>query len=120
VRRAVFASLVDRVGRRIAELHVDRGLTQAQLAEVLDVALTNLQRIEHGKQNLTLISLERVADALGVDARALLDPPSTVRPGPGRPSRGGGSAAPDSESGRPPLRRKSGALKGKGGTGRLR
>jgi len=67
--------LVERVTRRIAEVRRSKGLTQEQLAERLETAMKNLQRIEAG-QNLTLRTLARVASALEVTAVDLLLPPS--------------------------------------------
>lgn len=54
---------VRRVTRRIAGLRRARGITQAQAADRLGVALKNWQRIEQG-QNLTLHTLARVAAVL--------------------------------------------------------
>ena len=42
-------------------------MTQEQLATKLGMATRNLQRIESGTQNLTLQTIERVANAIGVD-----------------------------------------------------
>jgi transcriptional regulator with XRE-family HTH domain len=72
------------VGRRVGEIRSERSLTQAALAERLDLALQNLQRIEQGRQNLTLRTLASIANALGVEVRALLEPPTTPRPKRGR------------------------------------
>ena len=54
------------------------------MAERLGIATQNYQRIEAGSQNLTLVTLAKVAHALGVDARDLLDPPTEPRPTRGR------------------------------------
>lgn len=43
-------------------------MTQEALALALDMAAKNVQRLESGRQNLTLRTVERVAAALGVDA----------------------------------------------------
>lgn len=64
--------LVFRVGRRIAALRSERGMTQESLATALGIATKNLQRIESGTQNLTLRSLDVIANALGVEAHELL------------------------------------------------
>lgn len=61
-----------RVARRIATTRLAKGLTQEALALRLDIATKNLQRVESGRQNLTLRTLEAVAAALGVDAEELL------------------------------------------------
>jgi transcriptional regulator with XRE-family HTH domain len=65
-----------RVARRIAEVRRSLDLTQRELADRLDIAVRNYQRIEHGAQNLTLEMIENVAEALGIDATELLVPPS--------------------------------------------
>jgi transcriptional regulator with XRE-family HTH domain len=64
--------LIERVGRRIGEVRAAAGITQEALATALGIATKNLQRLEGGRQNLTLVSIARVARELGVDARDLL------------------------------------------------
>ena len=54
------------------------------MAERLGIATQNYQRIESGSQNLTLVTLAKVALALGVDPRDLLDAPTERRPTRGR------------------------------------
>jgi len=73
-------------GRRVAELRARHGWTQAELAERLDIALQNMQRIEQGRQNLTIATLTRLAQVLGCAVRDFFDAPTTaVASGPGRP-----------------------------------
>lgn len=60
------------VGRRVAEARRARSLTQDQLATHLGVGTKYLQRIERGAENLTLATLERLADVLEVPAASLL------------------------------------------------
>jgi len=67
------------VGRRVAELRHQAGLTQEQLAEALDVGSQHVQRIERGSINSTLLALARLADVLGVELPALLEPSDHVR-----------------------------------------
>jgi transcriptional regulator with XRE-family HTH domain len=73
------------VGRRIAEVRRRRRFTQAQLAECLEVSLKYWQRVEAGTQNLSLLSLARIAGVLHVSARDLLDPPRSRAVRRGRP-----------------------------------
>ena len=82
------AEVLRDVGRRIAELRIAQGWTQEKMAEALDVNLPYLQRIEGGRENLTVRSLARLAHVLGVRVGALFEAPldRTVR-GPGRPRR---------------------------------
>ncbi len=80
------ADVLRDVGRRIAELRAAQGWTQEKMAETLDVNLPYLQRIEGGRENLTVRSLTRVAHALGVRVAALFEPPADrAQRGPGRP-----------------------------------
>lgn len=68
-------NLARRVARRIAAVRLSKGLTQEALARTLGIATKNLQRLESGRQNLTLGKVEEVASALGVDADTLLTRP---------------------------------------------
>ncbi len=68
--------LVVRVARRIAAVRLSKGLTQEALARTLGIATKNLQRIESGRQNLTLRTLEGIASALEVDAGDLVARPT--------------------------------------------
>ena len=67
--------LVRDIGRRVAELRRDRGLTQQALASKLRATMQWVQQIEYGA-NLTVHSLARVANALDIQLEALLVPPS--------------------------------------------
>lgn len=88
MRKSDAARVIKDVGRRLAELRRERGLTQEQLAERLRMAPTNLQRIELGMQNLTLRTLVRVANELEVKPAALLEPPRSRVVRTGRPPKG--------------------------------
>jgi transcriptional regulator with XRE-family HTH domain len=77
--------LLMNVGRRVGEIRAERGLTQEQLAESLDVTLRHLQAVEGGSENLTVKTLGRIASALNVDIADLLEKPQTPRPKRGRP-----------------------------------
>ena len=60
------------VGRNLRTHRQARGLSQEDFAEVLEVHRTYMGGIERGERNLTLKSLERIADRLGVDPVTLL------------------------------------------------
>lgn len=62
--------------RRIRELRAERGLTQVRLAVAADMNPATLNRIEQGKANPNIKTLERLADALGVGLVDLLEPDS--------------------------------------------
>jgi len=64
--------LLQAVARRIKALRQIRGLTQDAVAEALGIAVKNVQRLEAGRQNLTLKTLASVADVLDVEPYELL------------------------------------------------
>lgn len=61
------------VGRRVRRIRTERGISQEALAGALGVHRTYLGGVERGERNLTLRSVERLAERLGVPARELLD-----------------------------------------------
>lgn len=54
------------LGARIREIRKARGLTQEQLAEMIDVEQKHVSRIESGKNYPTIDRLEKMAAALNV------------------------------------------------------
>ncbi|MFC6358770.1 UDP-N-acetylglucosamine 1-carboxyvinyltransferase [Luteococcus peritonei] len=52
------------IGRLIRDARKQRGLTQNQLAEVLNTSQSAIHRIEAGNQNLSLDMINRIAEAL--------------------------------------------------------
>lgn len=63
--------LARRVGRRVRALRKARGLGEAEIEARL-FNFKYFQRIEAGQVNLTLRTLERLAEILETDVRALL------------------------------------------------
>jgi len=59
-------------GRNLRAYREARGLSQEALAEVLGVHRTYMGGVERGERNLTLKSLERIAEKLGLDPLDLL------------------------------------------------
>jgi transcriptional regulator with XRE-family HTH domain len=60
------------VGRNLRAYRQARGLSQEAFADVLEVHRTYMGGIERGERNLTLKSVERIAERLCVDPLALL------------------------------------------------
>jgi transcriptional regulator with XRE-family HTH domain len=60
------------VGKRIRELRLQNGRTQEYLSGFADVSQPYLCRIEQGKKEVGLKTLQRIADALDVSIRDLL------------------------------------------------
>ena len=61
-----------RLGNRIREERRRLNLTQAQLAEDIDISDTYMGAIERGERSLTLDTLERLVNRLGVTVDYLL------------------------------------------------
>ncbi len=55
-------------------MRAERGLSQEALADALGVHRTYLGAVERGERNLTLRTVERLADRLDVPVRDLLEP----------------------------------------------
>ena len=54
----------EKIGRLIAQIRQDRGLTQAEFSKRLATSQSAVNRIEHGKQNLSMETLGRISDVL--------------------------------------------------------
>lgn len=81
------ARLQQTVGRRIAEIRQERGLTQDALAEQIGVTTRWVQAAEAGGENFTLSTLARFANALKVAVAEFFSSPTRPSPRPGRPRR---------------------------------
>ena len=68
------------IGRRIAHLRRERALTQERFAEEVGVSEKYVQRVEAGA-NLSVRSLVKFANALGVPLAALVSPLRRPRSG---------------------------------------
>jgi transcriptional regulator with XRE-family HTH domain len=52
------------MGKRIAQLREDMGMTQKQLADRADVSVTFLSEVENGKRNISMGKLVSIAEEL--------------------------------------------------------
>lgn len=53
------------IGKRIAQLRKEKGLTQEQLSELTGLDRTNIAKIENGKYNVSIDILNKVCVSLG-------------------------------------------------------
>jgi transcriptional regulator with XRE-family HTH domain len=74
---------------RMREVRRARGLTQEQLAAELGMLAPNYARVEQGRQNVTIDTVVRVAQTLGVPLVELFRAPRTRVIPPGRPPKAG-------------------------------
>lgn len=61
-------SLQIKVGKRIQEIRIEKNLSQQDLAAKCNFEKSNMSRLEAGRSNATLSTLEIVSRALEVDA----------------------------------------------------
>ncbi len=54
----------EKIGHLIAQVRQEKGLTQAEFARRLNTSQSAVNRIEHGRQNLSLETLGRISDVL--------------------------------------------------------
>ena len=57
----------EKIGHLISQIRQERGLTQAEFAKRLGTSQSAINRIEQGKQNVSLETISRVSAALGRD-----------------------------------------------------
>ncbi len=62
-----------RIGRRVKEIRKMRGLSQAELAEQIDVSVTYISHIETASKQASLSALSLIANVLGVTVDTLLN-----------------------------------------------
>ena len=65
-----------KIGHLITKIRQERGLTQAEFARRLGTSQSAVNRIEQGKQNLSLETISRISTALGKDIVTLNNPKS--------------------------------------------
>ena len=66
-----YISAAKLLGGRIRELRKARGWTLYEASDAMDIDLKHFQRLETGSLNVTLVTLVRVAEGLGVEMSAL-------------------------------------------------
>lgn len=60
-------------GDKVREVRIKNGLSQEQLAHLADVHRTYIGMIERAEKNITLINIEKIANALHIDVKDLLN-----------------------------------------------
>jgi transcriptional regulator with XRE-family HTH domain len=58
-----------RLGEQVRKLRENRGLTQAQLAERIGMSTIFIRKLESGERLASIVTLERLAEALGATLR---------------------------------------------------
>lgn len=68
-----------RFGKRLREVREETGVSQEKLADLAKLHRTYVSSVERGKNNISLVNIERLAKALGVTMGELM--PDTKRTG---------------------------------------
>ena len=55
-----------RIGKRLAEIRMEKGLSIRKLAELCGVTASNITKIEHGRYNVSIDILGKICESLGV------------------------------------------------------
>jgi transcriptional regulator with XRE-family HTH domain len=58
-------------GDRVRELRKEKGLSQEALAFTCDLDRTYIGGVERGERNISLLNIQKIAEALGISAREL-------------------------------------------------
>lgn len=55
------------IGTRIKELRKERSISQENLALLADLDRTYITSVENGKRNVSIVNIEKIANAMNVD-----------------------------------------------------
>ena len=62
----------EKIGKRIKQARINRGLTQEEMAEILDLSVTHYQNIEYGKYNIGNKHLAKICNLFNLSADYIL------------------------------------------------
>ncbi|WP_316819257.1 helix-turn-helix transcriptional regulator [Pedobacter nyackensis] len=62
-----------KVGKRIVEIRKEKGITQEKLAELCELEVRQIGRIERAETNATISIVKAIGTALDVQASEILD-----------------------------------------------
>lgn len=66
-------NILIKFGERVRKIRKEKGLSQEELAHKADLHRTYIGMIERAEKNITLINIEKIANALEVDLKKLLE-----------------------------------------------
>ena len=65
--------ITKKFGLRVKEIRLDKGLTQEILAELSGISRQYIGDVERGERNISLINIQKIADALNINLNELFD-----------------------------------------------
>ena len=66
-------NILIKFGERVREIRKEKGLSQEELAHKADLHRTYIGMIERAEKNITLINIEKIANALEVEIATLIN-----------------------------------------------
>jgi len=73
INNRIMGDICERIGLNIRTVREKQGLSQENLAAIAGLHRAYIGQIERGEKNIGLQNLEKIANALNVDIRALVD-----------------------------------------------
>ena len=67
------SNILEKFGERLKQLRKEKGLSQEQLAEKANLHRTYIGMIERAEKNITLLNIEKIANALDTKISSLLN-----------------------------------------------
>ena len=61
------------IGSRIKDIRESKGMTQQQISDICDFEKSTVSRIEAGRTNLTIKTLYKISQSLGVKMTDIVD-----------------------------------------------
>ncbi|TMU54807.1 helix-turn-helix domain-containing protein [Flagellimonas algicola] len=68
-----------KVGKNIAQHRRKAGFSQLDICAEIKMEKPNLSAIENGRQNITALTMLKIADAIGVDVKDFFGSPSSSK-----------------------------------------
>ena len=62
-----------RFGKKVREIRIEKGLSQEQLSFSADLHRTYIGLIERAEKNITLVNIEKIANALDININDLMN-----------------------------------------------
>ncbi len=66
------AHISKKLGQNIKKIRISKGMSQGDICRALDMDRSYMSAIENNKKNITILQLERLAQAVGVSVDKLL------------------------------------------------
>ncbi|HOD62001.1 MAG TPA: helix-turn-helix transcriptional regulator [Bacilli bacterium] len=66
-------NIKEKIGQRIRQIREQKKMTQKELSDLADLDRSYITSVENGQRNISIINLEKLANALGVSLCKLFE-----------------------------------------------